>query len=50
MRRLNNARGSPYRQGTSTLTNNKKNIRPQQERSRSKSREKMAFPKPSKIV
>lgn len=49
MRRMNNARNSPFRQGTTNPNQNKKSIK-HQERSRSKSREKVTSPKASKIV
>ncbi len=45
MRRMNIGRSSPYRQATSTITNNKNKSKVHQERSRSKSREKMVSPK-----
>ncbi len=50
MRRLNNGRNSPFRQGASNVVNKKKNTKMNHERSRSKSKDKMLSPNPSKII
>ena len=48
MRRMANSRSSPYRQ--STTVNNVKNKKPNNQRSRSKSKERMSSPKPSLTI